>query len=375
MPKRDIVFMSSRDWDSLPLQSHFLAEGYARLGHRVFFINQTLQKWPRLSHLMWRLRPNRSTGQVASYSKDHAVKGVTTVTLWTGPPVPWMRWLNRIIIRRAFAKHNIRQSAFVTWVPTYTSLDIISVLKPEITGYVNYHHFEADDVLPDLLVAEKLLVKVVDFLFTDSQFLKKRIKNLSGNRDVHSSMPGVYFDRFRAAMRGDEVERLRTIYYFGDIGPHLDLELYNKLAEEYDVVFLGIVNATAKEIISSKIDIRPPVAIMDLPAAIRDADILTAFYKDSPYMKGVIPSKFFECLATGKPLLVSGLDEAEPYRHVMDIVSNGHEEALGIIRSLPEIETPTRLREKEEVARAADWPTRFEHFRNILTPGDRGNVK
>lgn len=374
MAKRDIILMSSRDWDSLPLQSHFLGEGYAKLGHRVFFINQTLQKWPRFSHLMWRLRPKRSSGKISSYSSEHEIAGVVPITLWTGPPVRWLRWLNRVIIRFTFRNWKIDRPAFVTWVPTYTAQDLIRILRPEITGYVNYHHFEADDVLPSLLDSEKELVTKVDLLFTDSIFLKNRIARLSGGREVHRSMPGVYFERFRKAWRGDEFQKCHTIMYFGDIGPHLDLELYNALAEDFQVIFLGIVNPSAREVISPRIQLRPPVSIMDLPAALREADILTAFYRDTPYMKGVIPSKFFECMATGKPLLVSGLSEAEPYRHVVDIITGGVEEARQVINQLPKAETSTRRAQREQEALTADWQSRFEHFFNILTPGDRSEV-
>lgn len=365
--KRDIVFMSSRDWDNLPLQTHYLAEGYARCGYRVFFINQTLQKWPRLSHLLFRLRPKRATGRVSSYSLHNEVPGVIPITAWTAPPTKWLRSVNRAIIRMTFRKHGIGDSIFVTWVPTYSALDIIDILNPSVTGYVNHHNFDADDVLPDLLVAERLLVNSVSFLFADSLFLKSRIEVLSGNREVHRSMPGVYFERFRSAHRGDELQRLKTIYYFGDIGPHLNLGVYNQLSDQFQVVFIGVASPATRKQISSKIEVRPPVSVLDLPHALQDADILATLYLDSPYMRGVIPAKFFECLATGKPVLVSGIAEAEPYNNIVNIVGEDISSVRQAIANLPQTETESRRTAREREARAADWDARFKHFRSILT--------
>ncbi|MBK7046301.1 MAG: hypothetical protein IPH48_07245 [bacterium] len=368
-PRPDIVFMSSRDWDSLPLQTHYLAEGYARLGCRVFFINQTLQKWPRLSHLLWRLNPKSSSGRVSSYSRQYEVPGVVPVTLWTGPPIPAMRVFNRLVIRRSLRDYDIRNAVFVTWVPTYTALDIIDIVQPTAIGYVNHHNFDADDVLPDLLVAERVLIDRADHLFADSLFLQARVTRLSGNRVVHRSMPGVYWKRFRSAFRGDELQRLRTIYYFGDIGTHLNLAAYNYLAESYEVVLVGIVNPAARKLISQKIRICSPVSVMDLPNTLRDADILATLYLDSPYMRGVIPAKFFECLATGKPVLVSGLAEAESYRDLVNIVGEIPESIAQAVRNLPYKESESRRSARDAEARLADWDARCRHFQAILTPG------
>jgi len=361
---RDIVFMASRDWEGLPLQSHFLAEGYARRGHRVFYINQTLQKWPRLEHFRKRFLSGRSTGRVDSYADR--VQGVQPVTMLLGPPESWLRPLNRRLIRRALAPYWIESPAFVSWVPTYNCLDMMALLKPYRTAYVNYHHFEADDVLPALLEAERKVVASVDLLFTDSLFLNRRISEMSGGREVHRSMPGVYLEPFRTARRGDELERRRHVMYFGEIGTHLDLDAYNTLAEHYDVTMVGVLTSAARERLSSRVTVRPPVSVFDLPDVLRDADVLATLYLDSPYMLGVLPSKFFECLATGKPLLVSGLEEVRPYGDVVHYLDGGGAEALQVMERLQELETPAVTARRDELAAEADWERRFEHFAGIL---------
>ena len=150
----------------------------------------------------------------------------------------------------------------------------------------------------------------------------------------------------------------------------MDLDLYNGLAETHEVTFIGVVNPVARELISSRIRVLPPVSVMDLPSALREADIVTALYRPSEYMLGVIPAKFFECLATGKPFLVSGLREAEPYRELVYIVQDGLTEALRIIEDLSTTESPERRAACDDEARTADWGKRFEQFKTVVLPGE-----
>jgi len=360
MEKDDIVFVAELDWQGLHNQSHIMALGFANKGHKVFYINRTLQRWPRIEHILRRLTQNKNRGFVNTY--PHPPENLQPITLWVGPPVRWLRIINRFIIRKTLKKYRINNPILITYTPTYTTIDIIKILKPKLTAYICYHNFDADIVLGDVLLSENELIRISDVLFADSLYLQERLKKKSNGKVILRSMPGVYYEIFREAFRGDEVKYCKTLYYFGGIGPHIDFPLYEALAAKLKVIFVGVVDPIVRKQIPANIEIKPPVANLELAKILKDADILGIFYRDTPYIRGVLPAKFFECLATGKPLLVSGLKEAEYYLDVVYELQGSVKNAIEIIEKLPQLETPERVIRRNMIAKEADWSKRFSTF-------------
>ena len=368
--KRDIVVSAALDWGEFHNPSHIVANGFAARGHRVFYLNRTLQRWPRPHHLMFRLVGGRKRGQTKSFSSR--TENVTPITLWLGPPVRWLRPLNRALIRKGLAKYDIVDPALITFTPTFNTIDIIDYLKPVSVSYDCYHNFDAHKcegqqaVVADLLVAEKQLVMEADHLFADAKSLQERLERISGGRTVHRALPGVYFDLFRKAYRGDEVQRRKTIYYYGGVGKHINFELYNALAEDFKVVFHATILPAVRKCLSSKIEVRLPAPNRELPHLLKEADINSIFCLDSEWRRGVIPAKLFECFTMGKPLLVSGLKETEFYNDILYQVTEGPDEARRIIANLPETETAERVRQRVEMGRSGDWEKRFRVFYDVM---------
>lgn len=356
MFNKDIMIISSNDWNSLWYQSQQLAINFASLGCRVFYLNRTLQRFPTIRHFKGRFYKK------SELYNNKIKKNIYVITPLLLPPFKVLRPINRLLIRRILSSFDISSPLLITYVPTYNTIDIIDIVKPSRIAYVNVHNFDSDKVIKDVIKAERELIKKSDVLFADSYYNKSRLSKLSNNRKIYLSPPGVCYNLFHGSFRGDEATRCKTIYYFGGIGPHLDLPLYNALGEKYKVIFIGVVNPIIRDKISSNIEIRPPVENSKLPKILCDSDILSIFYKDSSYIRGVIPAKFFECLATGKPVLVSGLEEAKPYLDVVYDVEGSVRKALSIIRKLSETETVTRIKKKNKIAREADWSKRFSNF-------------
>jgi hypothetical protein len=361
--KQDVVIMAELDWDGLYAQSHVMAKGFAAEGHRVFYINRTLQRWPRLRHLMTRLRPKAQLG----VSMKHEIPGgITVVNLWVGPPVKWLRFINRYLIKSKLKSLDIRQPLFLTYVPTYNAVDVAMQTNAKTRAYVCYHNFDADQVVSDLLKSEREIITSWELLFADSRFLQKRLERISGERKVHAAPPGVHFDLFSKACRGDEVNNIRRIGFYGGAGPHLDIQTYNRLCDHYEVIFVAVINHDIKEQLDPRIKIIPPVANSQLPDIIRKWDVLTILYRRSDYIDGVIPAKFFECIATGKPVLVSGLQEAGYYSEYVYDTENKPEKALEIIRSLPSVHNHERMEAQFRLGKEADFSQRFRHIYQLM---------
>ncbi|MFM8431888.1 MAG: hypothetical protein ACKOA1_03735, partial [Bacteroidota bacterium] len=289
---------------------------------------------------------------------------LTVVTPWVGPPVTWLRPFNRLLLGRYF-KRGTGNSILISYLPTYNCLDIASIIQPHALYYLCYHNFDADVVLPDVLRSEKELIRKSRLLFADAVFLVKRLEKMSGRTDIVHAPPGVHFKDFYAAYRGDEVVAPKKICFFGGAGRHLDLDVYNALAESFEVHFIANVADEIKGLLSPKIHITSPVGHTELPGLLKSMDVLSILYRRSDYIDGVIPAKFFECLATGKPLLVSGLMEVLPYDGVIYDTANYPAKAISILSTL-KTTFPERLNIQLRIASEADYENRFIRFRDLI---------
>ncbi|MDP3685374.1 MAG: glycosyltransferase, partial [bacterium] len=68
----------------------------------------------------------------------------------------------------------------------------------------------------------------------------------------------------------------------------------------------------------------------EVPAYVHAFDVAIIPYRESPYNAASFPLKFWEFLATGKPVVASGLPSLEPYRHLVTLVSSPEAFVRGI---------------------------------------------
>jgi len=359
----DILFVASTDWDGLWFQRQELAQRFALKGHRVFYFNRTLQRWPKFHHFRMRF-VDPVMNKILSNPRPENLQVITPIWM---PPINCLRFLNRRLIRRTFAPLDIQSPVLITDVPTYNTLDGIDFICPSKIVYLNVHNY--DDcawVLPEVIDSEKLLIQRADVLFGDSAFHVERLKRISNGRKVFQSLPGVNYPKFRRAFRGDEAQRRTSICFFGNIQSSIHLDLFGKMSARYKVIFIGQVSDEIRNPIPEKIEIRPPVCLDELTHQLKEMDILGLFYRKNRFNRGVIPAKLFECMATRKPVLVCGLPEMEYYQNAIYDFGGSEEEAVQIIEDLPETETSGRLAKRDEIARDADWSNRFKKFSDTI---------
>lgn len=349
-----IVVVSNNDWDGLWYQRQQFASMYAAHGHQVLFINKTLQRLPKIRDFKERFTKHSKA------MHNPVPAGIEVMSIYTLPPLKCFKWINKCFLKRKFRDSPfMAPDVLLTYIPTYTALSIIDVLAPRKTAYINVHNYDADEVVPDLLIAEKEMCKKVNFLFGDSVYNRQRLVRISG-REVYDSLPGVNTTIFKQAFRGDEAERRRTIVYFGGIGSHLDFSLYNHLSEKYDVMFIGKFNS--EDIcgrLSSHIQVLPPVSNTVLAEKLRDADVIAILYRKSNYIDGVIPAKIYECLATMKPIIATGMGEMRALEGIVYQADNTTESVIRILDNLPNTETEECWKKRIELANEADWERRF----------------
>ncbi len=361
-PLNDIVMITLNDFDTLWYQRQALAAHFAKAGHRVFYFNKTPHRWPgSIQIIKWLVKRTKKSRQ------DYLSENLRIVKpLWL-VPTKILRAINRKLIRQTLKRLDIKNAIVITDVPSYNTLDAIEQICPDKIVYLNVHNYDdSNKITADILDSEKELVQQADFLFADSQFNAERLKIKSDGRKVFRALPGADFELFAKTFRGDEAQKAKTIYFFGMVHDLLDIELYNQFSEYFKVVFIGDLIGDIKRSISKKIEIRPAVSQKILAEQLTEADIIGLFYKQNAYSKGVIPAKIFESIATGKPILISGLEEDSVFsRHVYHF--DGTEQAaVEIIKNLPQTETPEKIKDRRDAAKQADWQNRFESFNNIV---------
>ena len=361
--------MTTHTWDGFQYFAHHLSRYLINNGFQVFFIEKTPQRWPKniiLDSLDWLRKSRNQTISARSNSNSNRIHVITPRWL---PPAKWLRKINRFIIKRDINKINkLRENiqtppVLILFHPTYNALDFIDLSHPSAVAYINNFNYEALNVMKDLFESEIEILSRSNALFGLTNFCANRIKHLIPSKNTYQCPPGVNYDLFSKAFRGDESIVCKTAYYFGGIGPHLDLSIFDALADSgIHIVMDGVVDPTIHSELNSKFEIRPPSLHRQLPTVLRDADCLVIAYKSTEYMKGVFPAKFFECLATGKPILVSGISELKPYYDIVYNVEGSGQKAIEVVNNFSVTETPERILKRKKIAKEADWSKRFEIF-------------
>lgn len=361
--QRDIFILSNNDWDDYWFQRQQFAVEFAKRGARVFFFNKTLTKMPKLGNIVKGKYRKNSRGYVRNVIPDN----ITVVTPVWLPPLRILRPINKWLIKRTLKSLKYSSPITLVYTPTYNSMDLLQMVKPRISAYINVHNFEAFDVINDMLISEIEIINKVDFLFADSTFNQKRLRGKLNDlgKPVLMSPPGVDVSSFAKAFRGDEQESPKTIVHYGGIGDQLDIDLYLKLSEHYQVFFIGLPSPELSERIAGKINVLPPVKNSDLGEELKKFDIIALLYNKND-RQCRMPAKFFECCATKKPILVANLSEVDNYRDIVYDVQGSIDNTIAIIRNLGRTETDEIRKKRLKVAESASWTERFSSFSKAL---------
>jgi glycosyltransferase involved in cell wall biosynthesis len=173
--------------------------------------------------------------------------------------------------------------------------------------------------------------------------------------------PGVDFEQFNKTWRGDEMQKLQKFLYYGHVRDDLDLGLINDIANHHncDVTIVGKIADNLTQTIDSNIKIISQQPYGSLPNFIKSADVLLLPYKVNQFTSAIIPAKFYECLATGKPILSTRLPSLEKYSKHITLVTDVKDNFQCKIKTLRN--NHDRLA-NIELAKKASWDYRFSSF-------------
>jgi glycosyltransferase involved in cell wall biosynthesis len=154
---------------------------------------------------------------------------------------------------------------------------------------------------------------------------------------------GVDIDLFANARRQPSLPPDRPVCaYFGTIREALDLDILRAASYRFPLRLIGPVR-TRLEGFAEETEIVGPVPQDQVPELLRDVDVLLLPYAHSVFNQSVMPAKLFECLATGKPSIVSGLGTLYDYADLFYI----RETPAAFLEAIEQcVHEPAELRQK-----------------------------
>jgi hypothetical protein len=346
-----VVCIAEIHWHFAWQVHHEVAAGLAGIGYDVYF----LSTWPRRWRVSWGKTRKYLSGRMGlkayhegAYSQP-VPAGVRLVPPHGIPEHrPLERWFNRHIIvprlikrlRSRGLKHPL---TVINYVPLSYALAIQRALAPDASIYYCVSDWENVIHTRTIRLYERELIQMSDTALTSAPFLSQHLKELGAQPVFRPE--GKNYDMFEPTRSAVSTPRERPLCaYFGNIGMNTDGDLLARVSQRYPLRIIGSFNKPV-EGLSADTEIIPPVPHHELPRLLADVDVLLMPYDaNAPHMRGVFPAKTFECLATGKPIVMMGLQYFDDFADVMTICHSA-DEFLDAIERVVREDTPA-LRER-----------------------------
>jgi glycosyltransferase involved in cell wall biosynthesis len=400
---RDVIFISSIEWDFLWQIHQEFALQFARAGNRVLYIENTGIRMPRLNdsgrvaRRIWRW-----TKSLFSQGVREVAPGIFVTSPLVMPPfgTNLSRSINRRLaipaLRRVSNKLGFRDPLLWTYLPTDTAVDLIRSLATP--GSVVIYYCGADFSLlaidqKQCRQTEDNLLRVTDVVLTTCSQLADRCKVINDN--VHIIPPLVNLDTFSSPItKSEQIENVSCedenprrrdaaflsdlprpiIGYVGGLHRLIDYELLTALLlkrPEWSWVFVGAITSDVGKLSTISnghfLGQRPH---SELAACIAQFDVCLVPYINDPLTATVVPMKIGEYLAMGKPIVSTALPTVSEFNyrhHVLITAPNESDSFLQAIEdslSLPNDEqTITRRR---EVAAIGDGNVLIERISALI---------
>ncbi len=381
---KEILCLSSIDWDFIWQGHQEIMTTLAKQGHRVLFIENTgvraprLRDLPRLTHRL--LNWLRST---KGFREERERLFVYSPLILPFPYSPAARGVNRWLLLRALQRW-MRAAGFQrpilwTFLPTPLALDLIRELDPELTVY-----YCIDDLASSSTAAKRIsrseaqLFRAADLVFVTSEKLRERAARL--NDQVHVFPFGVDFEAFtEVRLRVEEPPAdLRgiprpVVGYVGGLHRWVDQELLAEVAGRLPQATFLLIGPAQTDL--SRLLRCPNVRWLgarphdELPRYAKSFDVGIVPYSLSEYTAHVYPTKLNEYLAMGIPVIATALPEVQRFnaRHgeVVAVARDAGEFARAIRDALTG-NSPELIGRRIEASRQNSWSARIAQMSALI---------
>jgi uncharacterized SAM-binding protein YcdF (DUF218 family)/glycosyltransferase involved in cell wall biosynthesis len=394
---RDIICLSSIDWEAHWQIHHQLSASFVEAGNRVLFIENTGVRSPGVRDLS-RLR-QRVINWWRSTKGFREVRPNLFVYSPVFLPFPYSaaaRWFNRTLMFRGLQRWmhatGFRRPIVLTFLPTPLAHDIIDEVDPSLVVYYCADDFAATSVAARRVApSEDALCRRAHLVFVTSQRLYEKAARVSPH--VHLFPAGVDFAKFDAVRRSTDdipadVRSLPRpiIGYVGAIHQWVDQPLIAATADAMPQASVVLIGPPQVDV--SALAARPNVVLLgarahdQVPAYVKAFDVALVPYVRSEFTDSVYPVKLNEYLAMGVPVVATDLPEMRRFNadhHDVLKIATQPQDFVAHVQAALADGHPARAEQRVDVARANSWTERLERMSALMTAalhqqeqGDRG---
>jgi len=384
LKNKDIICISSIDWDFIWQGHQEIMSNLAKNGNRVLFIENTGVRAPGIKDF------SRIRNRVKNWFKGTRGINKEAHNLYIFSPLvfpfPYLRavrWINRRLILSALEKWmkamNFSDPVVWTFLPTPLSLDIADNLKKKIFIYYCIDSFAVSSASAKKIKrSEERLLKKADLVFVTSAELYNYCSKY--NSKVYSFPFAVNFDKFQKALFGqdpmpEELVGIKKpiVGYIGGVHKWIDQRLVKGLAEahpEYSFVCIGPVQTDITLFsLFKNVYFLGKKDHQKLPLFIKYFDTCIIPYAITDYTKNVYPTKLNEYLAMGKAVVSTSLPEVISFNRTYNNVVYVADDSAKFDKYL----TQTVNENKDslagvriEVASQNSWAARIENMSSLI---------
>jgi len=230
-------------------------------------------------------------------------------------------------------------------------------------------------VFGEIYENEKLLLDKADIVICTS--LKNYERKKAINKNTYQIRLGVDYKLFAENSCDTEPDEIKIIKkpIIGFVGAldnyKVDFELIKKIAITYEDYSIVIIGKTSKSIGSStnknEFPFLPNIYYLghkkkdEVPNYINLFDVCIIPYLINDYTNNLTTMKFFEYMASGKPIVISSIPELLQYKDVVKI-GYSHEDFINKIKlAINDTSTEASLKRKN-IAKKYSWDSRVEEI-------------
>lgn len=316
--KMDVIVLSIIDYDFRHQRPQHFAQRFARLGHRVFYVN---------------------TNFAAAYGEKELDENLTQVVFsneqafsihvcdWRAQEELLQSNLERLIRGRC-----IRDAVVVVdypnWLPAAHFLKerygfrVVCDYMDDFTGFIN----PAADMVRENCIE---LLDISDGVAASSLFLQEIA--CRHNKNVALIRNGAEYEYFHSCCDLPSAERKRPVIgYYGAIAEWFNADVVCRCARRFpqcDVVLVGAVTAHREQLEACEnIRLVGEVPYTELLPYLASFDVcLIPFDTSTDLIKATNPVKFYEYLSAGKKIVATEIPELLPYKDRFAYLENDPE--------------------------------------------------
>jgi glycosyltransferase involved in cell wall biosynthesis len=399
---RDIILISSIDWDFNWQGHQEIASRLARAGNRVLYVENMGVRSPGLHDVG---RVARRFSHWVGSAFDGGVRQVSRNLYVCSPLIlpPFgstiRHQLNRRLllplILRAIRSLRFDPDIIWTFLPTDTVATLVHMLSNPRGVVVYYCIADFAELSPhrdEMLKSERSIIEISDVIFAQGPQLAERCSR--GGRKAEIFPFGVNLNRFtknNGQGNGLLVKKRKTgsnddatafmsalprpvIGYVGGIHRFIDVEMLAAMARarpEWSWVLVGPIQISPRALkLIPNVHLAGPKSHEELPDYISGFDVGIVPYLFNGYTATVVPTKINEYLAMGKPVVSSDLPEVRTFngKHGVLITSPNRpaEFVASIERALLSPVEEAVVNRRLTVAALNDWERRFERMSHFI---------